>query len=155
MILNTRSIDTFITTFVEENADWISHLQVDGEWRIGITAEDECFRNSVVNDYEPFGMNRIFHCIAVNTERCLHYELTDEMKTAMLCHEIGHIVYAVDQQFMEDERAYSLRKEIAADQLAVEHGLREALRDGLQRLVDSGDFENDNMLIRIRLLSNH
>ena len=149
MNLTTNSTDEFIITFFENNIEWISELDVEGKWQIGATTENDCLRYSVADDKTPMGINSALHCIAINVEQCNHYGLTDNMKTAMLYHEIGHVIYPVVKSPDEDEQTYSLRKEMAADQLAIERGFGEALRNGLQHLVDSGDFENGDMISRI------
>ena len=91
-------------------------------------------------------------CIAINNEKCIEYKLSDTEKSAILFHEIGHLVYNIERYEKETEEDYNLRKELEADRLAVEHGMQDTLLSGLRKLTVTGVFNDtiSQMQARIR-----
>ena len=145
MEIQSKTQNNFINEFLEKYSEIIAQFDAGGTvYQIG-TEESFLFSCSLINDFTPFGKSD--NRIAMNATMCAQYDLSDEEKSAMLFHEIGHILINITEDGFE--------KEHAADKYAIEVGLGEALGTGLQKLIDSGFFPEaeDDMRKRIDAIS--
>ena len=86
--------------------------------------------------------------IYFNTEIWRKHSLSEYELFALLAHEIGHSIDTTDRN-KRDER------EVNADIFAIQLGFKTSLISGLQKLIDSGDYseeENANMSQRIAFI---
>ena len=89
MELETKSAKPIILGFMEHHHEWIKSLPASGHWHLGATDEHLWFKMTPKTDLEPLGKSKDFHCIAINTDLCEVYRLTDEEIEAMLCQNSG------------------------------------------------------------------
>ncbi|MBQ8462837.1 MAG: hypothetical protein IJ544_01825 [Prevotella sp.] len=144
MKIKSCTQNDFVNAFLTKYAECINDINVNEETYYIGTEEKEAFRYSMINDDVPFG--KCDNRIAMNASMCEAYRLDEDEMTAMLFHEIGHIVYPNEVDGFE--------KEHRADGLAISVGLGEALKSGLQKLVDTGMFreEKEEMIRRINAI---
>jgi Zn-dependent protease with chaperone function len=64
----------------------------------------------------------------------------------MLAHEIGHILDKT-QRLPNNQLTW----EYNADQLAIDLGLSQELKSGLEKIIKSGDYSNENLDIKKRI----
>lgn len=127
--------NAYIRSFLDRYAGIINKLPKGKYERYNIgESEDHCiFRYSLYDDNTPFGT-----CddrIAINEKQCEKLGLDDNERDACLFHEIGHILYPVEQD--------GLNKELAADNLAMKYGLGTHLISALKKMVASDVFKEE------------
>ncbi len=115
---------------------------------IVVLNEQHPFFKAIANDNDPFARN--FNNIAINEQVCQQLNLTQEEKFAMIAHEIGHILDNTPKDINN-----RLNREYNADQFAVKLNLSKELKTGLEKLIESGDYpeENEGLKERIKKLS--
>lgn len=126
--------NAYIRSFLERYAVIITELPKGDECYMIGRSEDHCiFRYSLYDDNTPFGTcdNRI----AINEAQCERLGLDDNERDACLFHEIGHILYPVEQD--------GLDKELAADSLAMKYGLGTHLISALKKMAASDMFKEE------------
>lgn len=102
--------------------------------------------NNIYNS--PF--ERCFTYLACSDDVCQYLNFTKEEMYAMIAHEIGHIYYKTTEM-----DSPILIKEKMADSMAIQLGLKRELSSALQKMIDSGDYEDvaEDMRQRIHFLS--
>ena len=127
--------NAYIRSFLDRYAGIINKLPKGKHERynIGRSEDHWAFRCSLYDDNTPFGT-----CdarIAINEKQCERLGLDDNERDACLFHEIGHILYPVEQD--------GLDKELAADNLAMKYGLGTHLISALKKMAASDVFKEE------------
>ena len=136
--------NAYIKGFLERYVSIIKDLPKGKyeRYQIGRSEDHYGFRYSLRDDFTPFGS-----CddrIAINEAQCKTFGFDDKEKDACLFHELGHILYPEEKD--------SLKKELAADSLAVDYDLGTNLISALKKMYASNVFnelENNEMMERI------
>jgi Zn-dependent protease with chaperone function len=117
----------------------------------GINEQHPLF-SAIANSTDPCAYNRIVKplSIAINEKVIQQLKLTNEEQYAMIAHEIGHILDKTPRDMNNQ-----LIREFNADQFAVNLNLTKELKTGLEKLIESGDYpeENEGLKERIKKLS--
>jgi hypothetical protein len=99
----------------------------------------------------PFATNTTMGAfpIVMNEMICNDLNLTTRERFAMISHEIGHIIDSTPQ------KNNGMQREINADKFAIELGLAQDLKNGLQKIIDSNNYSTQVEKIeeRIRILT--
>lgn len=139
----------------------MSHLEIFDSF-IGLYGENKFCQalNAECVSFEqpPFYGNNMFNSpfetcctrIACSNEICQKLNFSKEEMYAMIAHEIGHIFYKtreIDSPVLDREKM--------ADSMAILFGLKDELSSALQKIIDSGEYEDvkDDLYKRIEYLS--
>ena len=88
--------------------------------------------------------------IACSTDICLTIGLVENEMYALIAHEIGHIFYKTS---LMPSTVSILEKEKKADSMAIQFGLKNELSSALQKLIDSGKYEDVKEDLRQRVIT--
>lgn len=135
-------------SFSDKYLKFINEIHGDNTISIGIINSEDSIFNCVASLEDPFASSTIMNpvVIAINEEVCIKLKLTQEEQHAMLAHEIGHILDKT-QRLPNDQ----LIREYNADQFAIDLGLSQELKSGLEKIINSGDYSNENLDIKERI----
>lgn len=109
----------------------------------------EQFPFSSQNKYDsPF--ETCLNHIACSIDICSALDFSKKEMYAMISHEIGHIIFKTIE--IDDD---VIDREIKADSMAIQFNLKNELSSALQKMIDSGEYEDvkDDLYKRIEHLS--
>lgn len=146
-LTNKHNIEVF-NSFSDKYLKVINEIHRDNKISIGIINSVDSKFNYVASPEDPFATSTIMNpiVIAINEEVCVKLKLTQKEQHAMLAHEIGHILDKT-QRLTNNQ----LIREYNADQLAIDLGLSQELKSGLEKIIKSGDYSNENLDIKKRI----
>ena len=144
---NQQNIEVF-NSFVDQFENAINENYNGNTISIVVMNEQHPFFKAIANDNDPFA--RKFNNIAINEQVCHQLNLTQEEKFAMIAHEIGHILDNTPRDMNNQ-----LNREINADEFAIKLNLSKELNTGLEKLIESENYseENKGLEERIKKLS--
>jgi Zn-dependent protease with chaperone function len=144
---NQQNIEVF-NSFIDQFENAINQNYDGNMITIVVMNEQHPFFKAIANDNDPFARNSMN--IAINEQVCQQLKLTQDEKYAMIAHEIGHILDSTPK-----ETNNQLSREHNADQFAVKLNLTIELKTGLEKLIESGNYpeENEGLKERIEKLS--
>lgn len=128
----------FVQAFIERFELQINELTQELSITILYINEQDSRYGYITSNSEPFATNPLFtnpFIVAINEALCEHLSLSQEEKFAMIAHEIGHILDETPR-----EANNQLIREINADQFAINLGLSNELRSGLEKFIQSGNY---------------
>jgi len=150
LIINSTGISAFDSFNGEYSSKAIEICDLLMQFQIKIVHDyDSLFAEDVMRENDAFGYyldkgsynaSGTYAEIIVNVSMCKRLCLTDAEMLAAVAHEVGHIIL-----FFHEKKAWSHGdgEEMQCDDYACKMGLKEEMVSLLNKMIDSGEYEQE------------